>query len=131
MKNVAMERPMRTVIKNKLYDTATAKAIGRYFIPNSSITETLYRKKTGEYFLHKAEDGQRDRATPLSYEDAKVWGKMSLNDLDYNKAFLGTVQSNVVKVTLSADARGLLEAEQSRTGKTYNQILSSLIEQNL
>lgn len=124
---------MRTVIKNKLYDTATAKVIGRYYIPDSqdNITETLYRKKTGEYFLHKTADGRPEKVIPLSYEDAKTWGKMSLCELGYNKAFLGKIRSNVVSVTLSTEARSALEQEQSKTGKTYNEILDALILERL
>ena len=48
---------MRKVIKNKLYDTDTAKFIGTY---NKGIGEAdrnwtqknLYLKKTGEFFIH-------------------------------------------------------------------------------
>ena len=122
---------MRTVIKNRLYDTSTAKAIGHYIPPEGAASETMFRKKNGEYFLHRVFSDKPEMIVPLDYKDASTWGKMSLCDLDYNKAFLGSVQSSVVKVTLTREARGLLESEQSRTGKTYNEILSSLVVEHL
>lgn len=47
---------MKKIIKGKMYDTDTAKCIGKYTngTPPNHMTyyeETLYRKKTGEYFL--------------------------------------------------------------------------------
>jgi hypothetical protein len=131
-----MESTMRTVIKNKLYNTDTAKMVGRYTAPDEqgqAVIETLYRKKNGEYFLHREATPWtgRDRIIPLGYDDAITWGKMSLCDLDFNKAFVGSVQSQVVKVTLSHEARALLEREQSRSGRTYNEVVNRLILDNL
>ena len=122
---------MKTVIKNRLYDTDTAKIVGRHTPPDEIFTEALYRKQNGEYFLHREFPDRKDKIIPLSYDEAKIWGEMSLCGLDYNKAFLGTVQSSVVKVTLSAEARKLLENEQSKSGKTYNEIIDGLIVSNL
>ena len=48
---------MRKIINNKVYDTATATWIGlsdngHEYNALSYSGETLYRKRTGEYFLH-------------------------------------------------------------------------------
>lgn len=46
---------MKKIINRKKYDTETAKAVGSWDNGNPGINyveETLYRKKTGEYFLH-------------------------------------------------------------------------------
>ena len=48
---------MRKIINNKVYDTATATRIGlsdngHEYNELSYSGETLYRKRTGEYFLH-------------------------------------------------------------------------------
>jgi len=83
---------MRKVIKGKLYDTEKATPIvswsnGYYSNDFHHVSETLYRKRTGEYFLHGeggamseyAEScGQNqwcggERITPLSYDDARTW----------------------------------------------------------
>ena len=125
---------MRTIIKNRLYDTETAKPVGRYTPMDeegSSFTETLYRKKNGEYFLCRVFLDKTEEVIPLSYDAAKTWGEMSLCDLDYNRAFSEATQSTVVKVDISAKARKLLEIEQSKSGKTYNEIIDGLIVSNL
>ena len=66
---------MRKIINNKLYDTDTAKEIGSWSYGASSdfdwIQETLYLKKTGEFFLH-GEGGPRSKySKTLSYN---CWG---------------------------------------------------------
>lgn len=47
---------MKKIINGKLYDTDTAEYIGGYEYGNSSdfeyVSEALYRKKTGEFFLY-------------------------------------------------------------------------------
>lgn len=47
---------MKKVINRKVYDTETAKPVCVYTYIFSGdfqrVTETLYRKKTGEFFLH-------------------------------------------------------------------------------
>ena len=136
MKTATTQRAMRTVIKNKLYNTETARMMGRYTAPDEqgeSLVETLHRKKNGEYFLHRVVglETQRDKIIPLSYDDAVIWGKMSLCELDFNKAFSGAVQSGTLKVTLSQEARALLEREQSKSGQTYNEIIDRLILESL
>jgi hypothetical protein len=137
MNKQEIEEPVYTVIKNKVYNTGTAKFIGRYTAPNKdgkAVIETLYRKKNGEYFIHRAATPWtgKDRIIPLSYDDAVQWGKMSLCDLDFNKAFTGAVRGEgVVKVTLSSEARALLEQEQSASGRTYNDIIEQLVKDGL
>lgn len=84
---------MQKTIANKLYDTATAKAMGNWQRGYSSergyISETLYLKKSGEYFLH-GEGGPRSRYAlrtapntwgyggtiiPFTDEEAHAWAK--------------------------------------------------------
>lgn len=47
---------MKKIINKKTYDTETAKPVCVYSYVFAGdfrkVTETLYRKKTGEYFLH-------------------------------------------------------------------------------
>ena len=48
---------MKKIINKKLYDTSTATCIAEYSGPArvsdfSFYRETLYRKRTGEYFIH-------------------------------------------------------------------------------
>ena len=96
---------MQKTIANKVYDTETAKAMGNWQRGFSSergyISETLYLKKTGEYFLH-GEGGPRsryaqrvapntwgygERIIPLSHEEAHAWAENHLTENAYDKVF--------------------------------------------
>ena len=63
---------MKKIINGKLYNTETAKEVATYSngYPGSDfrvIDETLYQKRTGEYFLH-GEGG------PMTRYAKEVWG---------------------------------------------------------
>ena len=95
---------MKQIIKNKLYDTDTAKLIGCDSSRTSDFsrwTEKLYRKRTGEYFIH-GEGGPMSRYAvacgnneweggskiiPLSFEKACEWAEKHLDADQYIKAF--------------------------------------------
>lgn len=77
---------MKKVINNKTYDTKTAKPVGVYTYVFAGdfrkVTETLYRKKTGEFFLHgvggPASRYPRETIIPLTNSAAEVFtAKMS------------------------------------------------------
>lgn len=110
---------MKKVINGKLYDTETAKECGTWANACSwrdfnHMVETLYRKRTGEFFLHGeggpmtkyAEScGQNSwsggsRIIPLSVESARKWAEEHL-DADEYAAIFG-VPSECESVTLSA-----------------------------
>lgn len=97
---------MKKIIKNKVYDTATAQRCGEYE-PNpyrsdfSYFCETLYRKKTGEFFIHGEGNaaskysrscGQNERCgsekiIPLTYEEAQAWAEEHLDGDGYIAIF--------------------------------------------
>lgn len=82
---------MKKIITKKIYDTDTAKAVASYSNGYSCgnpyhISETLYRKRTGEFFLYgfggcmteysEFENGiwwSGENIFPLTEENAKVW----------------------------------------------------------
>lgn len=98
---------MKKVINGKMYNTDTAKEIKSWIRnPNSSwsdftyLQETLYQKKTGEYFLHGCggartqyrnvcSDGSvsaGEKIIPLSDENAKIWLNEEWKDiLEYDE----------------------------------------------
>lgn len=96
---------MKKIIKNKLYDTNTAKRIGsrEHNQPGdlSWWEETLYLKRTGEYFIHGeggamtkyAERRGENRwsggeaITPVSFETARAWAEENLDAERYSEAF--------------------------------------------
>lgn len=96
---------MKKVIKGKLYDTEKATEVGSWHDGYPSdfryVCETLYRKRTGEYFLH-GEGGPMSRyaqscgqnqwtggesITPLTYEAAKQWAEDHLDADEYEAEF--------------------------------------------
>lgn len=96
---------MRKVIKGKLYDTDKAVMVAEcsegYPSDFSYVSETLYRKRTGEYFLH-GEGGPMSRYAkscgqnqwtggeaikPLGYDEAREWAEDHLEADEYEAEF--------------------------------------------
>ena len=90
---------MAKIIKGKRYNTGSAIAVGYWYskFPNDCYTETLYRKKTGEYFLHRTgnnlgytADGASchgELIIPLSNEVARQWAKEKISADGYEMEF--------------------------------------------
>lgn len=104
---------MKKIIKGKVYDTETAKRLA--FWENMAdardphrVEETLYRKKTGEYFVlgsgggltRYAEAVEQNRWTggerimPLSYEEATRWAEEHLDGDEYEAIFGAVVEDD-------------------------------------
>lgn len=100
---------MKKIVNGKLYDTDTAKEVGCY--SNGYGTgdfqycyESLYRKRTGEYFLY-GRGGARSKYSercgngwsegwmiiPYTEEEAKEWAVENMDADDYMELF-GTVE---------------------------------------
>ena len=97
---------MKKIINGRLYDTDTAKEIaadGNGLSPRDfrSYSETLYLKRTGEYFLY-GEGGPMTKYArscggnawsggsgiiPLTAEEAREWGEKHMYADDYIAAF--------------------------------------------
>jgi hypothetical protein len=97
---------MKKVIKGKVYDTETAKRLGEfeptpYRADYHYYCETLYQKKTGEFFLHgegnaaskyRRSCGQNEwcggeQIQPLTYAEAQAWAEEYLGGEDYCEIF--------------------------------------------
>lgn len=96
---------MRKIIKGRLYDTSTAQLIADwshgYPRDFGYYCETLYRKRTGEYFLH-GEGGPMSKYAeragqnewmggeaiqPLTYDDAREWAEAHVDADVYESEF--------------------------------------------
>ena len=96
---------MRKIIKGKKYDIDTAKEIGHFWNGLASsdfshCSEWLYRKKTGEFFLHgrggamskysvsygETSSGGED-IIPLSEKEAKFWVEQNCDVEVYENLF--------------------------------------------
>lgn len=96
---------MKKIINGKVYDTEKAKALGSWSKGDgwrdfSYREETLYRKKTGEFFL-LGEGGPAtnyaervgstwssgSRIIPMTYSEAKAWAEEKLDVDEFEKVF--------------------------------------------
>lgn len=107
---------MKKIINGKRYDTDTATLIGStgYGCPSDFEywTEDLYRKKTGEFFLH-GEGGPMSRYSrktgqnewswgeeirPLSLKEAQEWGEKYLDADKYEQVF-GKIEEDKIQIS--------------------------------
>ena len=96
---------MKKVINGKMYNTETAKEVGYWNngCPRNNFnwcSETLYKKKTGEFFIY-GEGGALSKYSeaighaltggesivPISYKEAQKWAEKNLDGEDYEKIF--------------------------------------------
>ena len=137
---------MNKVINGKRYDTDKAEEAGRWdngLYPGDLdyYGEELYRKRTGEFFLHR-EGGPRsvlaradgtgwaggEDVVPLPYEEARRWAEEKL-DADGYAALFGEPDEGAaaVNVVVSACAKAKLEREAARRGCTQAQVVEELL----
>lgn len=140
---------MKKIINGKSYDTETAKKVAMWsnnltYRDFSWCEETLYRKKTGEYFLHGeggpasryAEAvgsnswGSGERIMPLAYKEASEWAEKHLDGDEYEQIF-GAVSEDdtrkTVAYSLSVSAVEALRRMSEEQGKSASEILDAMI----
>lgn len=142
---------MKKIIGGKIYDTDTATRIdvmsnNRSYSDFSYFSETLYRKRTGEYFLY-GEGGPMSKYAvsrgdnswsggsaiiPLSYDKAKEWAEENMDADDYQKEF-GEVSEEDDDVRTSfqlpADVAAKLERMAAKAGTSKSAIICTLIRE--
>lgn len=139
---------MKKIINGKRYDTDTAKEMGcdSYLGPRDFAHwyETLYRKTTGEYFLHGeggpaskyAETiGQNqwcsgEKIIPLTMESAKKWAEDHLDADEYESIF-GVIdetgEKRVISLSLPASAVEHIKRGAAEAGLSMSDYVASLI----
>ena len=84
------------VIDGKMYDTRTAKAVYEYENEEDGMSpwyrETLYRKRTGEYFLYgESYDGScrycGGLIMPYTLDAAMLWAELHCDGDEYEEIF--------------------------------------------
>lgn len=141
---------MKKIINGKRYDTDTAKEVGYadFNQPRSFdwYEETLYQKKTGEFFIY-GKGGARSpynvrlgysewaggsALRPLTFEQARQWAEKNLS-VDEYEAIFGEVAEDdsrqVIALSLSARTVEILKRKAAETGKGQSQIVEELIGQ--
>lgn len=139
---------MRKIIHNRKYDTDTATLVG-HWDADMSVTdfgwyaEDLYRKRTGEYFIHGEGNaaspyrqrcydmwGAGEQIVPIAYDEAREWAENHLNTDEYEAEF-GEVSEGdegaMVSTRVSVAAKRALEREAQRTGESQTAILERLL----
>lgn len=141
---------MKKIINNKAYDTGTAKELGSWsnmqdYRNFSQFSETLYRKKTGEFFLfgeggpmtkYAVAEGSNSwhggsRIMPLSFQEAREWAEEHLEADEY-EAIFGEVSEDESRVTvcysLSAAAAETVKRRAAELGISASAYVESLIK---
>ena len=140
---------MKKIINNRLYNTDTAEQVGRYWNGFSTrdfkcVYETLYRKKTGEYFLHGeggamttyAENvgnmrGWGERIIPMTYDEARDWAEQKLDADEYEAIFGEVAEDDSItdfNCRIPASSVEKLKRAASKAGKTQVQLLIEWID---
>lgn len=85
---------MKKIIRGRKYDTETARKVGckTEQAQYGDVDYALYRKRTGEYFVHAEfsymlDDGNPDYIKPLSADEANEWAQEHLNADVYDAEF--------------------------------------------
>lgn len=144
---------MKKVIRGRVYDTETAQEIGSTYGGGENSCdfhywrETLYKKKTGEYFLHcfggamsqygvwHGNSGcSGEHIKPLSYEDAKTWAEESLDGDKYISEF-GEPEENgdrtMLTFSITEGASNLLKRAAQKRDMSASALVEELIREHL
>lgn len=146
---------MNRIIAGRRYDTETAQRLaawdnGRDPGALNFLSEALYRKPTGELFLHGQggpstkyvafqADGSMtagERLTPIAEDVAREWAEHRL-DADAYEAIFGEVepmaQPAAVRMTISipADLKVRIDAEARRSKSTPSELMADLLAKAL
>ena len=143
---------MKKVINGKVYDTDTARKIGcfDYGLGDriSGWSDTLYVKRTGEYFLLGEggpgskysvctgvnESSGSTKIFPLSYDDACKWAEENLDGDEYIAEFGAIAEDDTnVKLTLYLPASTIERAKRkvAQDGTTLSAYVDALITASL
>ena len=141
---------MKRIIDGRKYDTETAYMVGQwenmYDVSNFHyFSESLYKKRTGEYFLY-GEGGAMSKYAetigqnewqggeaimPLTYDNARKWAEEHLG-VDVYESEFGEVSEDddttiAVTVRVPQSTKDAIDKLVSRTGKTRGEIVSAAI----
>ena len=136
---------MKKIISGKVYDTDKAEELGIYEYSNPSdfhhISETLYRKRTGEFFIWGAggpmtkyaravdqnswSGGQR--IMPLTFKEAREWAEEHLGADEY-EAIFGEVVEDDTKVLTAFSLTKTVIDKIKREAAEKGLSMSALVE---
>lgn len=136
---------MKKIINGKMYNTDTAEKMGTWdngiYGDLDSVEETLYRKRTGEFFLcgvggprsrYATSTGNNSwsggaRIIPLTWEAARVWAEKHLDDKNYTQLFGEVSEDDGRTVFALSISTGTLK-KIKRAAAQANMSLSQYVE---
>lgn len=143
---------MKKIIEGRKYNTDTATKVGTWDNEYGAsdfnyVEETLYRKQNGEFFIH-GEGGANSRYAksaglnswtggemiePQTFESARKWAEEHLTAEEYDAVFgdPGEGEDILISVTISPQAKSLLNKTMSETGQKQSDIIENLVREHL
>lgn len=123
---------MKKVINGKLYDTDTAKEIGRINDePSMNYEIRMFQKKTGEFFMYVWSIRSKSYIKPLSFRVAQEWIQDNLPGEVYCEIFGDPdedAEDVLLGVRVAATAAAKLKRLAAESGKSQNKIIEELIQ---
>lgn len=138
---------MKKIINNKVYDTNSAKKIAEWDNGNyglDSCVETLYKKRTGEFFL-RGDGGAMskyavscgdnnwcggEKIIPMSYESAREWAEKHLSPDEYESIFGEVVEDDsrvIITISVSTSAVERAKRAAAQQGISLSAYIEGLI----
>lgn len=136
---------MKKIIKGRVYNTDTAELVGEWANTYNTrdfnfCIEKLYRKKTGEFFIHGRGGAMSKYAVsvgsnnmsgseqirPVSFEYAKQWAEEHLTADAYEKLFGEVAEDDsrkIVGISLTVTAHEKLKQTAGKRGITVSALL--------
>ena len=145
---------MKRIINGKLYDTETAKQVGSWsnnlsYRDFSEMSEYLYRKRTGEFFLHGSggpmtkyaqSTGQNswtggEMIIPLTIQAAREWAEEKLSADEYAEIFgmpdEGDGEKTALCVQLPAALAAKIRTNAAEAGKNLSAYIEAVLTEAL
>lgn len=137
---------MEKRIGGKRFNTETARKVGQWDNNASDkpkaycMVETLYKKKTGEYFLHylvgallpvgREEDTLIEAISPMTEEAARAWAEQKLDSDDVARIFGidGSDQFEPIYAAIPTSLKKEMDHVRKETGETTKEFLSRAIK---
>lgn len=141
---------MKRIINGRKYDTETATEVHEWSDKSPKdfdyVEETLYRKRTGEYFL-RCYGGPMTRYAeresygsgytygstiiPVSYDEARAWAEDHMTADEYEAEFgevpEGSDEEVVLSVRVSAATRERLRRMAAESGRSQGTVLDEIV----
>lgn len=137
---------MKKIINGKKYNTDTAQRLGEWDNGQYGIfdyeEETLYRKKTGEFFICgsggaaskyacsvREGTASGSQISPISWEEARQWAEDHLNPEKYEEIFgeVSDEESVNTNVTFAADVYNDVKKLAAKKNITLSDVVNDAV----